>query len=68
MLADVKHLNIHWQVDVKLIKLAKQMLLLLPLLLLLCITVHVVINGANVWIAPLEMDSPGARPRRRRRL
>ena len=38
MLADVKALNIHRQVDVKLNELAKQILMLLPLLLLLYVS------------------------------
>ena len=38
---DAKALNIHLQVDVKLNKLAKQILLLLPLLLLLLLLLYV---------------------------
>ena len=41
ILADVKALNIHRQVNVKLNELAKQILLLLPLLFLLLLLLHV---------------------------
>ena len=48
---DVKALNIHRQVDVKLNELAKQILLLLPLLLLLYLLYHVLTQGREA--APL---------------
>ena len=55
MLADVKALNIHLQVDVKLNELAKQILMLLPLLLLLYVLYHVLIRGSTrgnfgIWV------------------
>ena len=51
MLTDVKALNIHRQMDVKLNELAKQILMLPPLLLLLYVFNHVLTWG--VLCAPL---------------